>query len=545
MEEESQEQPTETRGRRRRSEYSDHFEQKAQCKYCKALMCTDPAWDGTSRLKKHYEETCLARHPRRSTRARHHHSPAASKQQADHGLQNASTISKPSSNDSGQQSAEDQLVRMIALHGFPPSVMEDVRLTVRPRKEQPQGRARAYAWAGDDEPPYDHIVDVKDYSNVFRGRDEVLGTISSWGLSSKVSTATLTGDFTNSHDRNPYGEHCLLAFVKLCLTRKKRKDISSRLRLNHSWTYNSWWYAFYYALQILHEECSSGAAEIAGLVGEDTFDETDTTELFRTTLGVVYNAIETVSASTCPTSNLSLIETVKLKRKIDSGYNIASRKKDDKDTDDERIDDTDSDEDLTHESDGEDIDDHEEYDAQPAFQRTKKHLDLYFQMRYLSHSIPLILDPRFKLVKVKRLLKKASLPPDCISEVQSTVRQLFLDYSNQSDAREHTNHGNENEMVIIPSQQRPESTLQTVDQSTIEEDHGSSQESGTELDAYLQEKTVPFEEENFDILKWWKENCHRYPTVARMARDFLAMPASARTTPQMMTEITNHLGRYA
>jgi hypothetical protein len=30
----------------------------------------------------------------------------------------------------------------------------------------------------------------------------------------------------------------------------------------------------------------------------------------------------------------------------------------------------------------------------------------------------------------------------------------------------------------------------------------------------------------FDVLQWWKENEVRYPTVARMVRDALAMPTS-------------------
>lgn len=163
----------------------------------------------------------------------------------------------------------------------------------------------------------------------------------------------------------------------------------------------------------------------------------------------------------------------------------------------------------------------------------------------MSQSIPLILDPRFKLVKVERLLENASLPPDRISEVQAAVVQLFQDYSNQGNAREHTNHNNENVMDIDPFHQIHNSTFQTVGQPSMEHDHRSSQESITELDAYLREKTVPIKQENFDILKWWKENCHRYPIVARMARDFLAIPTSTRPTPQMMTKITNHLRRYA
>ena len=32
--------------------------------------------------------------------------------------------------------------------------------------------------------------------------------------------------------------------------------------------------------------------------------------------------------------------------------------------------------------------------------------------------------------------------------------------------------------------------------------------------------------QNFDILTWWKTNAHRYPILAQIARDVLAMPIS-------------------
>jgi hypothetical protein len=47
----------------------------------------------------------------------------------------------------------------------------------------------------------------------------------------------------------------------------------------------------------------------------------------------------------------------------------------------------------------------------------------------------------------------------------------------------------------------------------------------SELDAYLEEALVR-EDENFDILSWWKTNSDKYPVLSLMARDFLAIPLS-------------------
>ncbi|KAH9705836.1 transcription factor TGA10 [Citrus sinensis] len=44
-----------------------------------------------------------------------------------------------------------------------------------------------------------------------------------------------------------------------------------------------------------------------------------------------------------------------------------------------------------------------------------------------------------------------------------------------------------------------------------------------ELDSYLDEKVIP-RMEDFNILSWWKTNANRYPTLARIARDILAIP---------------------
>ncbi|KAJ0523852.1 putative HAT dimerization domain, ribonuclease H-like superfamily [Helianthus annuus] len=46
-----------------------------------------------------------------------------------------------------------------------------------------------------------------------------------------------------------------------------------------------------------------------------------------------------------------------------------------------------------------------------------------------------------------------------------------------------------------------------------------------ELDKYLSEDREPMDA-RFDILKWWKVQQCRYPILAKMARDILAIPVS-------------------
>ncbi|XP_068651071.1 zinc finger BED domain-containing protein RICESLEEPER 2-like [Aristolochia californica] len=58
-----------------------------------------------------------------------------------------------------------------------------------------------------------------------------------------------------------------------------------------------------------------------------------------------------------------------------------------------------------------------------------------------------------------------------------------------------------------------------LDQST------TRQQMKLELDQYLSEP-VCNQDQEFDILAWWKLNTHKYPTLSRMARDILATPMS-------------------
>ncbi|XP_038888299.1 zinc finger BED domain-containing protein RICESLEEPER 2-like isoform X2 [Benincasa hispida] len=47
----------------------------------------------------------------------------------------------------------------------------------------------------------------------------------------------------------------------------------------------------------------------------------------------------------------------------------------------------------------------------------------------------------------------------------------------------------------------------------------------SEIDVYLLESLTPADS-NFDILRWWKENDHRFEVLSRISRDILAIPVS-------------------
>ena len=56
-------------------------------------------------------------------------------------------------------------------------------------------------------------------------------------------------------------------------------------------------------------------------------------------------------------------------------------------------------------------------------------------------------------------------------------------------------------------------------------DGGETSMSKSELEKYLHEENE-VNRDSFDTLKWWKNNDARFPILARMARDVLAVPVS-------------------
>ena len=67
----------------------------------------------------------------------------------------------------------------------------------------------------------------------------------------------------------------------------------------------------------------------------------------------------------------------------------------------------------------------------------------------------------------------------------------------------------------------------------------------TELDRYLQDSPADRTIQDFDILNWWKvHGSVRYPTVARMARDALAMPTCSKLTSDQIAHVRSMLRGY-
>ncbi|CAD6340983.1 unnamed protein product [Miscanthus lutarioriparius] len=122
----------------------------------------------------------------------------------------------------------------------------------------------------------------------------------------------------------------------------------------------------------------------------------------------------------------------------------------------------------------------------------------YWQNSYLWLCIPVILDPRFKFSFIEFRLKRA------------------LDYSQQATYLTYAKHSRNSSM---------NTAVQWISRMGHLNEQASRQKS-TELDNYLEDGLVP-RKDDFDILNWWMCHATKYPALAAIVQDILAMPASA------------------
>ncbi|KAL6838606.1 hypothetical protein ACP4OV_031563 [Aristida adscensionis] len=142
----------------------------------------------------------------------------------------------------------------------------------------------------------------------------------------------------------------------------------------------------------------------------------------------------------------------------------------------------------------------------------------YWNLSFLTICIPVIFDPRFKLGFIEFRLKQGFGDEAFMyfSKVQKTFQKLFDEYSLQLD-----------NLIPKKAQSANEDYGGTNNSWANWGRHQNMQKMKTksELDRYLGEETVSVDVD-VDILQYWKVYSTKYPVLASMARDLLAVPAS-------------------
>ncbi|XP_031249043.1 zinc finger BED domain-containing protein RICESLEEPER 1-like isoform X1 [Pistacia vera] len=155
----------------------------------------------------------------------------------------------------------------------------------------------------------------------------------------------------------------------------------------------------------------------------------------------------------------------------------------------------------------------------------KSCFDEYWSNSNLFLVITEILDPRFKM-DVVELWYKMIYGYDAeaqFKKIRHVVTDIFNEYakgSNSFKSSSIADHGVRNSSTpfkMLDSMGRPCKSSERINDVTLPT---------SELERYLEDSKFPAVTD-FDLLAWWHVNSPAYPTLARMVRDFFAIPVSA------------------
>jgi hAT family C-terminal dimerisation region/Domain of unknown function (DUF4413) len=175
----------------------------------------------------------------------------------------------------------------------------------------------------------------------------------------------------------------------------------------------------------------------------------------------------------------------------------------------------------------------------------QKKFDKYWENSNLIHTLACVFDPRCKLAFVKFCFRAAygdatDIYNKNLESVHLALKEFYKDYENViGNIDRATSSGSPQVEGRIYGKRKLEMRF-----SQFQSQNQRIMTRNSELDTYLEKELVSFHEENFDILQWWKRNSESYPTLAKMARDFLPVQVSSVASESAFSaagRLTDHL----
>ncbi|CAL5074495.1 unnamed protein product [Urochloa decumbens] len=169
------------------------------------------------------------------------------------------------------------------------------------------------------------------------------------------------------------------------------------------------------------------------------------------------------------------------------------------------------------------------YVRDEAFSKVLEKIKHQFKERwklcFLHICMPMVMDPKYSLKCIKHFVQ-GNEKDDYMHEVRDTFVNLFNEYLDQVDDSNCTSGSKTSKGAVEDAETLLKYYHGSNHQWKYYHDskHQSCERPMTELGQYLQE-TRPASGEP-SVLQWWKEHSLTYPTVARMARDMLALPCN-------------------
>jgi hypothetical protein len=164
----------------------------------------------------------------------------------------------------------------------------------------------------------------------------------------------------------------------------------------------------------------------------------------------------------------------------------------------------------------------------------KDKFDKYWDQPNKVLLVASLLDPRYKIALLKFCCTEAyseEVAEDRVADVRMWFKAYYDHYgrmAQSSSQRSNINSspevgGSANMLPVLTGKRKLELGF-----ALFKQQHRPNRSRRSEADIYLEDALVPLREgESFDVLKWWKRNTENYPVLAKMARDFLAIPLSS------------------
>ncbi|KAI5350846.1 hypothetical protein L3X38_003737 [Prunus dulcis] len=167
----------------------------------------------------------------------------------------------------------------------------------------------------------------------------------------------------------------------------------------------------------------------------------------------------------------------------------------------------------------------EEVQAMALHMQTK--FEKYWDTMHGLMGVASILDPRYKMKQIEFLcpLIYSNNAAQEIKKYKDILYDLVKEYQSRSQQSQQV----QSEFLIPTSSSRPSMPkLDLVKQLDVFVSHSTTHgHVKSELDHYLEESLLPRnDDDDFDILCWWKSNGIKYPTLHDIARDILAIHVS-------------------
>ncbi|KAJ4817601.1 Zinc finger BED domain-containing protein DAYSLEEPER [Rhynchospora pubera] len=166
----------------------------------------------------------------------------------------------------------------------------------------------------------------------------------------------------------------------------------------------------------------------------------------------------------------------------------------------------------------------------------------YWENPNLILTIATFFDPRYKFIFLKFCYHKAygDEYEAKLNDVFTWLKRFYEEYESSMRNTARASSGSSSRVGLQVSGKRKLDEEFAQFTSENRDFHSTM----SELDKYMQEALLDINTKNFDILEFWKKNSGLYPTLAKMARDFLAVQTSSVASESAFSasgRLTDHL----